>query len=257
MPATLEPIRFWSYARSDDEASNERLSTLRGLLRAELKLHWGRREVRIWQDLEAVAYGANWLAEIEQAIAESSFFIPIVTRAFLESQTCCQEVMLFYRHRLALGRNDLIFPFHFADVTRVRAEECEDRRCFRYCKSVRRSTSRDYGRAIHTRKRSRQTLPVWLLPLTARCAGHAYPIASQRSWSPHGRQARSRSPPSHWSSSFRQSASGAETSLGLCRRDGSVRHVRRHRLQCRAWQNREPAPASYSVWEVRDGVTVR
>ncbi|MGA3001510.1 MAG: toll/interleukin-1 receptor domain-containing protein [Acetobacteraceae bacterium] len=126
MPATLEPIRFWSYARSDDEASNERLSTLRGLLRAELKLHWGRREVRIWQDLEAVAYGANWLAEIEQAIAESSFFIPIVTRAFLESQMCCQEVMLFHRHQLALGRNDLIFPFHFADVTRVRAEECED-----------------------------------------------------------------------------------------------------------------------------------
>jgi len=126
MPATLEPIRFWSYARSDDEASNGRLSTLRGLLRAELKLHWGRREVRIWQDLEAIAYGTTWLTEIEQAIAESSFFIPIVTRAFLESKMCCQEVMLFHRRQLALGRNDLIFPFHFTDVTRVRAEECED-----------------------------------------------------------------------------------------------------------------------------------
>jgi hypothetical protein len=126
MPATLEPIGFWSYARSDDDVSNRRLSTLRGLLRAELKLHWGRREVRIWQDLEAIAYGTTWLAEIEQAIAESSFLIPIVTRAFLESKMCCQEVTLFHQRQLALGRNDVIFPFHFTDVTRVRAEDCED-----------------------------------------------------------------------------------------------------------------------------------
>ena len=126
MPTILEPIGFWSYARSDDEASNGRLSTLRGLLHGELKLHWGRREVRIWQDVEAIAYGKTWLAEIEQAIAESSFFIPIVTRAFLESKMCCQEVMLFHQRQTALGRDDLIFPFHFTDVTRVRAEECED-----------------------------------------------------------------------------------------------------------------------------------
>lgn len=126
MPAALEPIGFWSYARSDDEASSGRLSKLRGLLRAELKLHWGRREVRIWQDLEAIAYGTTWLTEIEQAIAKSSFFIPIVTRAFLESKMCCQEVTLFHRRQLALGRNDLIFPFHFMDVTRVQAEECDD-----------------------------------------------------------------------------------------------------------------------------------
>jgi formylglycine-generating enzyme required for sulfatase activity len=82
--------------------------------------------VRIWQDLEAIAYGTTWLTEIEQAIAETSFFIPIVTRAFLESKMCCQEVMLFHRRQLALGRNDLIFPFHFMDVTRVQADECND-----------------------------------------------------------------------------------------------------------------------------------
>jgi formylglycine-generating enzyme required for sulfatase activity len=126
MPAPLEPIGFWSYARSDDEASTGKLSTLRGLLRGELKLHWGRREVRIWQDVEAIAYGTTWLTEIERAIAESSFFIPIVTRAFLESKMCCQEVMLFHRRQLALGRNDMIFPFHFTDVSRVQASECED-----------------------------------------------------------------------------------------------------------------------------------
>ena len=101
MPANLDPIGFWSYARSDDEASNGRLSTLRRLLRGELKLHWGRQEVRIWQDVEAIPYGTTWLTEIRQALAETSFFIPIVTRAFLESKMCCQEVMVFHQRQIS------------------------------------------------------------------------------------------------------------------------------------------------------------
>ena len=125
MPAALEPIGFWSYARSDDEASNGRLSTLRHLSRGELKLHWGRREVRIWRDVKAIPYGATRLTEIEQVLAESSFFIPIVARAFQESEMCCREVMLFHRRQFVLGRDDLIFPFHFIDVTRVGKNELD------------------------------------------------------------------------------------------------------------------------------------
>ena len=66
------------------------------MLADELQLVIGRRQqVQIFQDVAAIPYGTDWLKEIHKAIDESSFLLPIVTPAFLESEMCCQEVMRF------------------------------------------------------------------------------------------------------------------------------------------------------------------
>ena len=126
----LKPIGFWSYTTSDDVASGGRLSQLRLLLAQHLQLRIGREpKVHIFQDVAAIPHGTDWLKEIHKALDASSFFIPIVTPAFLQSPMCCQEVMHFRAREAALGRDDLIFPLHYIDVDDVdasRPDEVQD-----------------------------------------------------------------------------------------------------------------------------------
>jgi F-box protein 11 len=126
----LKPIGFWSYTSSDDIASGGRLSQLRLVLAQHLQLRIGREpKVYIFQDVAAIPYGTDWLREIHKALDASSFMIPIVTPAFLQSPMCCQEVMHFRAREAALGRDDLIFPLHYIDVDDVdesRPDEVHD-----------------------------------------------------------------------------------------------------------------------------------
>jgi formylglycine-generating enzyme required for sulfatase activity len=126
----LKPVGFWSYTSSDDIASGGRLSQLRLLLAQHLQLRIGRDpKVHIFQDVAAIPYGTDWLKEIHKALDASSFMIPIVTPAFLQSPMCCQEVMHFRAREAALGRDDLIFPLHYIDVDDVdesRPDEVHD-----------------------------------------------------------------------------------------------------------------------------------
>lgn len=125
------PIGFWSYTRSDDMNSGGRLSQSRVLLARELQLAIGQRpKVRIWQDVATLNHGTEWETEIQRALGQSSFLIPIVSPAFLQSQMCCQEVRHFMVREKQLGRADLIFPFCYIDIGDInpdREEECQDK----------------------------------------------------------------------------------------------------------------------------------
>lgn len=91
----LKPIGFWSYARQDDEASDGRLSRLRAQLSSELQQMYGRDRVQLWQDVAAIPPGTEWETAIDEAIAQSTFLIPLITPAFVESEYCCKEVAKF------------------------------------------------------------------------------------------------------------------------------------------------------------------
>jgi hypothetical protein len=69
----------------------------------------------------AIPYGANWADEIERAIGQTTFYIPVVTPRFLKSQYCLDEFKSYRRRMIALGRDDLIFPVHYVDVDHIQA----------------------------------------------------------------------------------------------------------------------------------------
>jgi formylglycine-generating enzyme len=125
----LEPTGFWSYTRDDDGVSAGRLSLLRVFLTGELRARTGRSAgVRIFQDVATIPYGAEWDREIGKALSQSSFFIPIVTPGFVQSQMCCLELIRFREHEAALGRSDLIFPLHYIDTDDLDPDRTAD--CF-------------------------------------------------------------------------------------------------------------------------------
>lgn len=113
----LMPNGFWSYSTSDDTHSGGRLSQLRHGLAAALQQQIGREPtVRLFQDIKAIPAGADWDEQIRIGIDDASFFIPIISPGFLQSEWCAREVLLFAERQRSLGRNDLIFPIYQIDV---------------------------------------------------------------------------------------------------------------------------------------------
>jgi hypothetical protein len=123
----LKPTGFWSYSSTDDEHSRGRLSQLRALLTTELQQKVGRNQkVNIFQDVAAIPPGAEWERQIRSALASSFFLIPIITPALLQSEWCCREINLFREREAALGRSDLIFPFHYVNVDHLGPDRSDD-----------------------------------------------------------------------------------------------------------------------------------
>jgi len=111
-------VGFFSYSREDDEGSGGRLSKLRERIQEELRSQLGRTKAdfRLWQDKTAIAHGKLWEDEIKSAIAESVFFIPIVTPTAVRSHHCKFEFDSFLAREKELGRRDLVFPILYIPV---------------------------------------------------------------------------------------------------------------------------------------------
>src|SRR6478736_2658308 len=112
-------VGFFSYSREDDEDSGGKLSKLRERIQAELRGQLGRTKAdfRLWQDKTAIAHGKLWEDEIRSAIAESVFFIPIITPTAVRSRHCKFEFDSFLAREKELGRSDLIFPILYIPVS--------------------------------------------------------------------------------------------------------------------------------------------
>ncbi len=135
----LKPTGFWSYSSADDAASDGRLSRLRQLLANELQQRVGRQKVHLFQDVAAIPPGTQWERQIEAAVGEASFLIPVITPGFLQSEWCAREVRRFRVRMEAQRRTDLILPVHYLDVDAfdtVRRSECADPDLFVYLRSL-------------------------------------------------------------------------------------------------------------------------
>jgi hypothetical protein len=111
---------LWAFSatRASDEGSGGRLSKLRDRIQEELRSQLGRTKAdfRLWQDKTAIAHGKLWEDEIKSAIAESVFFIPIVTPTAVRSHHCKFEFDSFLAREKELGRRDLVFPILYIPV---------------------------------------------------------------------------------------------------------------------------------------------
>jgi TIR domain len=119
-----ELVGFFSYSRDDDEGSQGALSALRDAIQRELGAQLGRnrQNFRLWQDRAAIAPGRLWESEIKEAIAQSAFFIPMITPRVVLSSHCRFEFESFLAREKALGRSDLVFPMLYVSVPALENE---------------------------------------------------------------------------------------------------------------------------------------
>src|SRR5262249_20489965 len=111
-------VGFFSYSREDDDDSDGALSKMREGIQAGLRGDLGRtkRDFRLRQDKTAIAHGELWEDRIKTAIAESVFFIPIVTPTAVRSHHCKFGFDSFLAREKELGRRDLVFPILYIPV---------------------------------------------------------------------------------------------------------------------------------------------
>jgi hypothetical protein len=119
-----ELIGFFSYSREDDKGSAGRLTKLRECIHEELRSQLGRRgtSFSVWQDKVAIAEGTLWENRIRTAVAQSVFFVPIVTPTAIKSEHCRTEFDLFLSREQELGRDDLVFPILYIRVPQLEDE---------------------------------------------------------------------------------------------------------------------------------------
>jgi hypothetical protein len=136
-----EVVGFFSYSRDDDLDSKGNLSALRDRIQRELRGRLGRTKAnfRLWQDTAAIPEGALWEDEIQLAITQSQFFIPIITPTTIRSRHCKREFELFLGREAALGRRNLIFPLLY-----IRVPELEDEQLWKQDEVLRIIGDRQY-----------------------------------------------------------------------------------------------------------------
>jgi hypothetical protein len=115
---------FFSYSRGDDY-DDDSMGTLRGCIHRELSAQLGRsrHHFKIWQDKVAIWPSTTWESNVNTAIEQSVFFIPIVTPRLVNSDSCKFELNAFLARERELGRDDLIFPILYIPVPTLQNAE--------------------------------------------------------------------------------------------------------------------------------------
>ncbi len=103
------PIGFLSYSTEDNRIDNGAIEKLRADLSDEIKSQTGK-DFPIFMDRYDIKWGDIWEDRLNKAVASASFFFPILSPLFFESEHCKQEVEWFLDYEAKTGRKDLMVP---------------------------------------------------------------------------------------------------------------------------------------------------
>ena len=108
-------VGFWSYVQADDAGDHGRILALAEDLRANYRLQTAE-EFELFVDRESIQWGEEWEARISDAIAGTTFFIPIITPSYFQSNPCRQELLKFVRDATRIGLLQLVMPVYWITV---------------------------------------------------------------------------------------------------------------------------------------------
>lgn len=105
---------FWSYVHEDDRNSGGRILSLADRLTEAFSLI-SAESLRLFVDRE-LEWGEEWEKRISQALQETTFFIPIVTPSYFQSEACRKELLDFARAARDFGVEQLLLPIYYVKV---------------------------------------------------------------------------------------------------------------------------------------------
>jgi hypothetical protein len=122
-----EAAGFWSYVQADDDGDDGRILSLSEDLRAQYRMQTAE-DLELFVDRESIEWGAEWAQRIDDAIAGTTFFIPIITPSYFKSPACRQELLKFTRDATRLGLEQLLMPVYWVSVPELEsgAEDSND-----------------------------------------------------------------------------------------------------------------------------------
>lgn len=119
-----EAFGFWSYVRDDDTGDGGRVLGLATDLRTQYRMQTAE-ELELFVDQESTQWGEEWEKLISDAIAGTTFFIPIITPSYFRSNACRQELLKFVREADKAGLSRLLMPVYWITVPALENEGAE------------------------------------------------------------------------------------------------------------------------------------
>jgi hypothetical protein len=116
---------FWSYVRRDDEGEGGRIIDFARDLKEQYRIRTAE-ELELFVDRESIQWGEEWKQRISDAIAGTTFFIPVVTPSYFRSNACRQELLKFFREAERLGLEQLLMPIYWTSVPELDAGSPEN-----------------------------------------------------------------------------------------------------------------------------------
>lgn len=113
---------FISYARVDNVSYAKVVDHLKADIEARFHAHTGRK-LEIFVDRDSIGWGVDWRSKIRDSVRSATFFLPIVTMRFFESEACRDELITFYENARQLGVTELILPIVLAGADRISSED--------------------------------------------------------------------------------------------------------------------------------------
>jgi hypothetical protein len=120
-------VAFWSYARQDDERDGGGLTRLATRIQDEFALVTGET-LTLFLDRTDIRWGEEWRRRIDTALAETTFFIPLITPLYFKRPECRRELLTFVGQAQSLGAIDLVLPILYVNVPDL-TEENPDEAC--------------------------------------------------------------------------------------------------------------------------------
>ena len=116
---------FLSYHRPDNSDFLSVVDRLKSEIAGRFSAQTGR-SLEIFLDRDSIGWGADWRQEIRGSVLGASFFMPVITMRFFQSDACREELSAFYENARELGVTQLIVPIVLAGSSRITADSPDD-----------------------------------------------------------------------------------------------------------------------------------
>ena len=110
---------------ADDEADGGRIRRLADDVIAQYAMLTGE-EINLFLDADAIKWGEEWRAKIDQGLSSVAFFVAVLTPRYLLSAECRRELQAFASRATSLGVKQLILPLVYVDFPELTAAAPSD-----------------------------------------------------------------------------------------------------------------------------------
>lgn len=106
---------FWSYAHEDNALDDGAILRLAERLTNQFALISGDK-LEMFVDRTSVQWGEEWRARIDQALVQTTFFIPVLTPRYFTREECRRELLSFAAQAQSLGVRELVMPILYVPI---------------------------------------------------------------------------------------------------------------------------------------------
>jgi hypothetical protein len=113
---------FWSYVHKDNDAEGGRIVQLAHDLEEQYGILTGGK-LTLFLDKDKIEWGDELRDGIDRALAGTTFFVPIITPRYFQSDECRRELIVFSQETKRLRVESLLLPVYYVEVPELFAKD--------------------------------------------------------------------------------------------------------------------------------------